>query len=288
MEQVGNAYLEILILDKQRSGIGFRKRDPSRNWEEHLTYIFKSCFVHFNRNLIAKKFDNEVHLLAKSIPTRSSVEEVHECFKKLELYDNKRIIDWVQYYRQPYVLASLNKYISNMENEIWDRHGNNTNIAEAAHAQANREGKQLKLLTAIMRGRRLDERLFKIAEINDKFGDTSEESKIPMQDITNREQPKRGKRKNTTSENNLKSKKIKIDIDDSNDEQETTSENNSKTKQTNKTKIDIDSSNEEQEIIKLEIEERKMKLAERRTADRKAQAEIEKLELENLKLRKRT
>ncbi|PKC57738.1 hypothetical protein RhiirA1_472034 [Rhizophagus irregularis] len=198
-----------------------------------------------------------------------------------------------------------------MENEIWDRHGNNTNIAEAAHAQANREGKQLKLLTAIMKGRRLDERLFKIAEINDKFGvpytrrnkseikrkakamsrkgnqkDTSEESKIPMQDITNREQPKRGKRKNTTSENNLKSKKIKIDIDDSNDEQETTSENNSKTKQTNKTKIDIDSSNEEQEIIKLEIEERKMKLAERRTADRKAQAEIEKLELENLKLRK--
>ncbi|PKY63056.1 hypothetical protein RhiirA4_490827, partial [Rhizophagus irregularis] len=121
-------------------------------------------------NLIAKKFDNEVHLLAKSIPTRSSVEEVHECFKKLELYDNKRIIDWVQYYRQPYVLASLNKYISNMENEIWDHHGNNTNIAEAAHAQANREGKQLKLLTAIMRGRRLDERLFKIAEINDKFG----------------------------------------------------------------------------------------------------------------------
>ncbi|CAB5192952.1 unnamed protein product [Rhizophagus irregularis] len=59
-------------------GLALEKRDPSRNWEEHLTYIFKSCLVHFNRNLIAKKFDNEVHLLAKSIPTRSSVEEVHE------------------------------------------------------------------------------------------------------------------------------------------------------------------------------------------------------------------
>ncbi len=45
----------------------------------------------------------------------------------------------------------MNKYISNMENEIWERHGNNTNVAEAAHAQANREGKQLKLITAIMR-----------------------------------------------------------------------------------------------------------------------------------------
>jgi hypothetical protein len=48
-------------------------------------------------------------------------------------------------------LASLNKYVSNMENEVWERHGNNTNAAEAAHAQANREGKQLKLLTAILR-----------------------------------------------------------------------------------------------------------------------------------------
>ena len=38
-----------------------------------------------------------------------------------------------------------------MENEVWEHHENNTNMAEAAHAQANREGKQLKLITAIMR-----------------------------------------------------------------------------------------------------------------------------------------
>jgi len=38
--------------------------------------------------------------------------------------------------------------------------------------------------------------------------------------------------------------------------------------------------------LQLEIEERKMKLAERQTADRRAKAEIEKLELENIKLRK--
>jgi hypothetical protein len=35
--------------------------------------------------------------------------------------------------------------------EIWARSSNNTNVAEAAHALANREGKQLKLLTAIIR-----------------------------------------------------------------------------------------------------------------------------------------
>ena len=38
-----------------------------------------------------------------------------------------------------------------MDSEIWAKSSNNTNAAEAAHAQANREGKQLKLLTAIMR-----------------------------------------------------------------------------------------------------------------------------------------
>ncbi len=39
-------------------------------------------------------------------------------------------------------------------------------------------------------------------------------------------------------------------------------------------------------MLNIEIEERKMQLIERRTADRKLQAEIEKLELENVKLRK--
>jgi hypothetical protein len=38
-----------------------------------------------------------------------------------------------------------------MDLEIWNRCENNTNAAEAAHALANRTGKQLKLLPAILR-----------------------------------------------------------------------------------------------------------------------------------------
>lgn len=46
--------------------------------------------THFTfSNLVAKKFDNEVHLLARSIPTKSSVEEVYNCFEKLESYNDK-------------------------------------------------------------------------------------------------------------------------------------------------------------------------------------------------------
>ncbi|PKC12178.1 hypothetical protein RhiirA5_412143 [Rhizophagus irregularis] len=110
-----------------------------------------------------------------------------------------------------------NKAFFPPENEIWECHANNTNIAEAAHAQANREGKQLKLLTEIMRGRCLDERIFKIAETHDRYGvpytrrDKSEikrqtramrrksgkqkeilkesKKKVPIQDINNQEKP---------------------------------------------------------------------------------------------------
>jgi hypothetical protein len=41
--------------------------------------------------LAGKKFDNEVHLLASSIPFNSSSEEVYKTFEKLENYDDQRI-----------------------------------------------------------------------------------------------------------------------------------------------------------------------------------------------------
>ena len=37
-----------------------------------------------------------------------------------------------------------------MERNIWRKYGNNTNMAESAHALINREGKQLKLMSAIL------------------------------------------------------------------------------------------------------------------------------------------
>jgi hypothetical protein len=48
-------------------------------------------------------------------------------------------------------LASLNQFVSNIDHEIWRKSGTNTNNAEAAHSMVNREGKQLRLLSAISR-----------------------------------------------------------------------------------------------------------------------------------------
>ena len=87
-----------------------------------------------------------------------------------------------------------------------------------------------------------------------------------MCEITNQEKPK-AKRKSTASDNNLRAKKNRADSNDKQDEQE----------------FEIE---RQHAILQIEIEERKMQLVERQTANRKALAEAEKLELENIKLRK--
>ncbi|CAG8474979.1 31609_t:CDS:2 [Racocetra persica] len=50
-------------------------------------------------------------------------------FKKLSIYEN--IIDWVQFYQKPYIIASLNPNISKISNNDWYAAPNSTNCAEA-------------------------------------------------------------------------------------------------------------------------------------------------------------
>ncbi|PKK69566.1 hypothetical protein RhiirC2_712563 [Rhizophagus irregularis] len=72
---------------------------------------------------------------------------------------------------------------------------NNTNVAEAAHALANQEEKHLKLLTAIIRGRKVNQKTLKIMETKNKFGvpysrrDNGEVKKISKA-ITHKEEKK--------------------------------------------------------------------------------------------------
>jgi hypothetical protein len=49
-----------------------------------------------------------------------------------------------------WVIASLNKCMSKIDNETWITSPDNTNIAEAAHALSNQRGKNLKICTAIL------------------------------------------------------------------------------------------------------------------------------------------
>ncbi|CAG8641212.1 3354_t:CDS:2 [Funneliformis mosseae] len=160
-----------------------------------------------------------------------------------------------------YVTASLNQYVSNIDHEIWRKSGTNTNIAEAAHVMVNKEGKQLSLLAAILRGKRYDERCYKTIDIHDKTG-------VPR-----------------THQDKSEVKRMQISI-------------KRKESHTRKYKRQEDSASENEETIlsmtdhgkmlELDIEERKMRLREReikaRTAEAEArliEAKAEELELEN-------
>ncbi|CAG8715895.1 5311_t:CDS:2, partial [Dentiscutata heterogama] len=63
-----------------------------------------------------------------------------------------RVVDIFQEFATSYedgALASLNYNYSNIAEEDWHSAGENTNAAESAHADANREGTQMSLLLAI-------------------------------------------------------------------------------------------------------------------------------------------
>ncbi|KAF0541528.1 serine/threonine protein kinase [Gigaspora margarita] len=57
-----------------------------------------------------------------------------------------------------------------MKHQIWRKYENNTNAAEAAHALVYKSGKQLKLLSSTLNGKRHDERLLKIQEVHNFSG----------------------------------------------------------------------------------------------------------------------
>src|ERR1700722_7709592 len=60
------------------------------------------------------------------------------------------LLDWVAFYRQKWVIASLNKCMSKIDNNIWMLSPDNTNTAEAAHALSNHREKNLKIVPAIL------------------------------------------------------------------------------------------------------------------------------------------
>ncbi|CAB4439648.1 unnamed protein product [Rhizophagus irregularis] len=205
----------------------------------------------------------------------SSKDEVNILLQQIKDTNDDGIEDWLKYYKQPYVLSSLNQFISNIDHEIWRKSGGNTNNAEAAHSMVNREGKQLKLLSAILRGKRYDERCYKTIEIHNKAGVSythtdKSEIKRTCGSIT-----RKGFR-------NQKNKESVIDL--TNDELSNKSSSKRKlspsTNRKSSKKSRKEPSENDNEILELEIEERKMALRERAIKARTAEVEVRKLEVE--------
>ncbi|PKK65422.1 hypothetical protein RhiirC2_853612 [Rhizophagus irregularis] len=196
--------------------------DDTHNLTNAYQRLFTQLFEvveNLSGNLIAKKF--EVYQLELSIPSILSAEEVYNCLKKLETYNDNRIM-----------------------------------------------------------GRHLDVKVFKIAETHDRYG-------VPY---TRRNKSEIKRQTRAMTRENGKQKKYSKNQKQSRKARKKGSKimkgSNKQKYKIKKSRVDIieinsDQENEDQDImLNIEIEERKMQLIERRTADRKLQAEIEKLRKE--------
>ncbi|PKY60790.1 hypothetical protein RhiirA4_519938 [Rhizophagus irregularis] len=249
----------------QAKGLGLflQSKDTHKDWETHLQYILN-------------------HVL--SILNAPSIGELEKIFYTLEQLEESKIKEWIRYYRQPYVLASLNLNASKIDPEIWASSANNTNVAEAAHALANREGKHLKLLTAIIRGRKVDQKALKIMETENKFG-------VPYSRRDNGEVKKISKAITRKGTRNGKNKPILVDSTNIKAEssqpkrkgQFASTRNSKQRKITENNTENIDFDIEERKIA---LKERELQICVQEAAARKALAEAEAMELINLEKKK--
>ncbi|CAG8835577.1 40905_t:CDS:2, partial [Gigaspora margarita] len=176
---------------------------------------------------------------------------------------------WANYYETPWIISSLNINMLKMEHQIWRKYENNTNAAEAAHALVNKSGKQLKLLSAILK-------LLKIQEVHNFSGipyTRRDKSDVKKQQIAINCKEKRLQQNNSQVTNVIE---IELDNDsqDIKNEVQAESSGNMLTNKINK-----------ESISNIELEERKMALLERQAKLRKELAEAEAIELQNQQLK---
>ncbi|PKY22744.1 hypothetical protein RhiirB3_526006 [Rhizophagus irregularis] len=151
-------------------GMALHKIHNSLTWEEHLLHIFKSCHIHYNRNVKNNKYSYQLKKLMYEFPNASTTERVNQIFEELEASDESIIKDWIAFYSKPWVRASLNPIYSFIALDIWQNAPDNTNVAESCHANCNRDGKALPLEAAILKAKNYDERQFISCDIHNCYG----------------------------------------------------------------------------------------------------------------------
>ncbi|GBC31112.2 hypothetical protein GLOIN_2v1866968 [Rhizophagus irregularis DAOM 181602=DAOM 197198] len=149
-------------------GLALNEIDNTKDWEEHLVHIFRSCLVHYKRKIREKGYNDIVKNKMIALLTAESESAINQVFDDIQAIE-ENAADWITFYRQKWVIASLNKSMSKIANDVWITSPDNTNVAESAHALSNRRGRDLKLLTAILHGQKLDKERFTTIYVHQKY-----------------------------------------------------------------------------------------------------------------------
>ncbi|KAJ7649098.1 hypothetical protein DFH06DRAFT_1332120 [Mycena polygramma] len=133
----------------------------SRDREELLGGSLKTCGPHFERNVDELPNDIPIPTIArlKSIVGLQSQSEI-ECWHKFcAAQDHPAIQNWYQHkLANPWILPSINKFLSKMSPDDWDITPSHSNYVESAHAGRNAAtGTGVPILTGILQSHGSDD-----------------------------------------------------------------------------------------------------------------------------------
>ncbi|KAJ7835672.1 hypothetical protein B0H14DRAFT_3871012 [Mycena olivaceomarginata] len=161
-----DAKCRIIMLDgevAQALGLGdflVKYNDPNisgiytRNPLKLLSSCLKTCTNHFERHIddLPVEISKAIILKLKSIMWLTTQEEIDEWHRFAAAQTHSAIHNWyLQKMANPWILPSVNKFLSKISNNNWDITPNHSNLVETAHAGRNAETAiGVALLTGIM------------------------------------------------------------------------------------------------------------------------------------------
>ncbi|KAK7037194.1 hypothetical protein R3P38DRAFT_3183344 [Favolaschia claudopus] len=141
---------------------------PPMHFDDILKLIWKTCLVHFNRGVFGLRdhVTDEVLQYLLSFPYLTTSEDIQDYYTFCAESTNPKVQAWwahkVSY---PWLLISLNRFLSHMDKRHWDLTPNDTNPIEGSHAQDNQiKPTSRPLLEAILLAKDLDAQTARIIE----------------------------------------------------------------------------------------------------------------------------
>ncbi|KAJ7172780.1 hypothetical protein C8R43DRAFT_1208786 [Mycena crocata] len=167
---------------------GIWTRDPTKL----LSYVLKTCNPHFHRLIdeLPKSIPQSVIRHMKSIMGLDNQPAIDAWHEKVAAEPYEEVKNWHAHkLANPFVLASVNKFLSKIDPDCWDTTPNHSNYGESAHAGRNAETSiGVALVTAILQAKERDNDMAKeLAQIErdgvtrNRFNGAAEREKLAAQ-----------------------------------------------------------------------------------------------------------
>ncbi|KAI9093870.1 hypothetical protein DFS34DRAFT_687725 [Phlyctochytrium arcticum] len=156
-------------------------------WQDHLLHVFKSCQVHFFRNVetnAAGKARSSLRTFMKAITSfddPASLDAIFGHILSAERLVNRDLEAWTVYYKQPHVIGSLNAACSQIPRDVWRNTSDSSNRIESLHADQNRDMVNTSLLNCIRARHDYDRRRWLQVQIGAETGVEYKRTKSAVQ-----------------------------------------------------------------------------------------------------------